>query len=256
MRTICCDRDGENIVFFSCPTSGCEDRQCADCHWEALSIGTRKKGSKCPACNTKAKAVCQIIARNGKAVADTPQLLDRHRKCAALKEVTAEAKKVYNKIADEILLKCSHCKLTRGVYDGNIALACDCGAAFCAICVIECADIHHHVRNHHGGRLKNDMNGESGTTRIKEIVQSHLRRIAKKSDELTQLVNNQFQNAGHFHDRITAHTSSRLTKQFLVDAKSELFKSTRPRTRAVESIDDMPAPLHSARIQVDINGQR
>ena len=29
-------------------------------HWEALSIGTRKNGSKCPACNTEAKDVCLI----------------------------------------------------------------------------------------------------------------------------------------------------------------------------------------------------
>ena len=69
------------------------------------------------------------------------------------------------------------------------------------------------------------MNGDSGTTMsgIKEIVQSHLSRIPKKADELTQLVNNQFQNTGpHYHERITARTSSRLTEEFLIDAKSEL----------------------------------
>lgn len=220
MRTVCCDRDMDNVFIFTCPTSGCVDHQCVDCLWKALSDGTRGDGRKCPACNTTKRAVCQIIA--SKAVADQHQLLARHSQCTALKEVTAEARKVYSKVAKDILLKCQHCKLERGIFDGNKILACQCGAGFCGICFIDCADIHQHVTHHHGARLENDLIRESGSTRIKGIVHSHLRRVAKTSDELTQRINNHLQNAGHLHDRIAAGTSSRLTRQFLVNAKGDL----------------------------------
>ncbi|KAI2498832.1 single-stranded DNA-dependent ATPase [Fragilaria crotonensis] len=157
-----------------------------------------------------------------KAAENKDKLLARHDQCKALKEVTAEARKVYKKIAEEVLLKCPHCKLERGAYDGTIALPCKCGAAFCAKCLINCADIHQHVKQHHGGPSATDMASASKMLRIEGIVRSHLRRIAKGSGELIQLVNNHLQNAGHLQNKIPVDTRSRLTQQFLVKATSDL----------------------------------
>lgn len=175
MCTICRERNGVNLVIFSCPTATCAYSVCVDCLRMAFMVGgASQNGGHCPSCNSAVKAVCPKLT--GKADANKDKLLAMHDQRATLKEVTAEARKVYNKIAEEVLLKCPHCKLERGVFDGNIALPCKCGAAFCAKCLINCPDIHQHVRQHHGGLSTNEVVSASSMLRIEGIVHSHLLR--------------------------------------------------------------------------------
>ena len=220
MCTICRERNSDNAVIFSCPKATCFYCVCVDCLRMALLVGTSQNGSHCPSCKSTVEAVCPKMT--GKAAPNKDEILARRHQCAALKEVTAEARKVYKRITEEVILKCPHCKLTRGAYDGSIAFPCNCGAAFCAKCSIECTDIHQHVRQHHGDISKKNIVPASSILRIDGIVRAHLRSIAKGSGELIQLVINHLQNAGHLQNKITADTRSRLMQQFLIEAKSDL----------------------------------
>lgn len=232
-----------------------------ECLRFAFSDGSSQNSSTCPSCK-KPTAVKVVEAACGtmavKAVENEMrstvefdvknQLLVKKQRCKDLKDINEEARRIFNRISEEVLLKCPRCKQAFHDYDGCNALACKCGAGFCAICLVDCeGDAHKHVAQNHGGLFNKEMFHKSNKERTQGTVDMHPRRIAGEPEELLQLVTNHIQKAGLVQSQVGRDTANMRVRQFLRDAKSNLATAVRnDRLSILSEPDRLRHPLTPA----------
>jgi hypothetical protein len=114
--------------------------------------------------------------------------------------VNDEAIRIFNGIAEAVLMKCPRCATPFCDYDGCNALTCskpDCGAAFCAVCLKDCGtDAHAHARQAHGNLFDKEAFEESRVRRERAIIDRAFSELSQESFELKQLVKNHVEKAG------------------------------------------------------------
>jgi uncharacterized C2H2 Zn-finger protein len=118
-------------------------------------------------------------------------------------EMNEEALRLFNRITEDLNLKCPRCKMAFHDYTGCNALTCAntaCNAKFCAICLKDCgSDAHAHVRQAHGNLFDRKMFESSREKRSKDIIDASLANLESsgKSFDLRQLLRNQLERTGH-----------------------------------------------------------
>ena len=239
MKGSICDvcGDVESKVIFSCE---CDYKLCADCIKFAFEDGTGKNSSTCPLCQKPGTAVKMVEAVVGlvgvKAVENelrstvefdvSSRLEARKVKSAELVAISEDARRIFNEIMEDMLLRCPKCRVAFDDYTECNALKCDCGCRFCSICLKDCgADAHVHVRAEHGNLFDKAMFETSKKEREEKIVKQWLDRLAP--EELKQLVKNHLEKAGVLVQQIDARTSQARIKSFLQEEKGSLQNAVR-----------------------------
>jgi hypothetical protein len=124
----------------------------------------------------------------------------KERARTELRDVNDEAIRIFNGIAEAVLMKCPRCATPFCDYDGCNALTCskpDCGAAFCAVCLKDCGtDAHAHARQAHGNLFDKEAFEESRVSRERAIIDRAFSELSQESFELKQLVKNHVEKAG------------------------------------------------------------
>lgn len=143
-----------------------------------------------------------------------------------------KARRLFNELAEKLLLKCPRCQAAFHDYDGCNALTCGvptCRAAFCAICLEDCGrDAHQHVRDIHGDRLfDKSAFKEQRNLRAQTHIDILKDKLSHESFELKQLVLNHIEKAKVGED--LGHNSDDSVKKatFLQKTKASLLLATR-----------------------------
>jgi len=208
--TIC--QDELSDVAFSCKKATCDYKMCISCVKDAFEDSSGVNSDKCPLCKSPAAmSMIESILGNGaiKAVERdmrtslefeyNAMLAKKEKGKKELKAVNEQARNLFNKLSDEVSMRCPRCKMVFYDYEGCNALKCGksgCGAAFCAICLEDCgSDAHPHVLKHHGNYFDRDQFEKSRTIRTSNMIQSFMNRIPDKPEELKLLLRNHIEKA-------------------------------------------------------------
>jgi hypothetical protein len=145
-----------------------------------------------------------------------------------LSEMNDEARVIFNKISEEVNLKCPRCQIVFHDYDGCNALTCsstECRAAFCAICLQDCgSDAHDHVRDHHEVLFDKNAFEESKRRRTKLIVESYMEELSARPFELKQLVQNYIDKA-ELLTFTSTNDDPRRSLRFIQETKASLLQT-------------------------------
>jgi len=264
---VCCDE--ESKVVFSCMTLACEYSMCAECIKFAFEDGTGENSARCPSCHKKGNAVKMVAAVVGsvavKAVENelrsfvefdvNTRLEIQKVRSVELGALSEKARRIFNEMMEEMILKCPKCNAAFLDYTGCNALYCRCGCKFCAICLQDCGgDAHPHVRANHGNLFDTAKFESSKRDREKSVVHEWRKRIDAEPDGLKQLIKNHLEKAGILVQEIDAKVAENRTNTFLREAKKSLIFALRadrlsllrdPSARIQRILDDDISPRFS-----------
>lgn len=253
--TICWD-DYEAVVFH-CTGLECEYKVCESCIRIALNDASGASVRNCPMCGvpTAVEMVETLCGKGGvreveRAVRSKVEFdvkLEHDRKERArteLRDVNEEAIRIFNGIAEAVLMKCPRCATPFRDYDGCNALTCskpDCGAAFCAVCLKDCGtDAHAHARQAHGNLFDKKAFEESRVSRERAIIDRAFSELSQESFDLKQLVKNHVEKAGLGIQKTNHDDGSRVTA-FVESSRRMLNQAVRTDRLSILSDPDCNA---------------
>jgi len=203
--------DENEKVIFECSNGCCDYKLCAPCIKESFKEADGTNSSTCLMCGTPTaikmiESACGIgaikaIERNVRYSVEfeyKEEMSKKQYSMSQLKEDKTRARKLFNELAELLLMKCPRCKNAFYDYDGCNALTCaSCAAGICAICLADCGnDAHEHVRNLHGDLFDKKMFLTAREKRESETVQMFLSDLQDESEELILMVKNHAEKAG------------------------------------------------------------
>ena len=251
--------DESKTVVFSCATKKCPYEMCADCVKLAFQDSSGSNARECPSCKTPiARRLVESVCGLG-AVKEVERELHarvefevtkrvteelQQRKDQA-KEATARARVLYQRLADELNMKCPRCNSVFHDYDGCNALTCwnsQCSAAICAICLEDCgSDAHDHVQRVHGDLFNKQAFENAKEKRERSTVASFLVSIEDESFETQELVKSAYEKASNKAHGGTANKAALAQGKvtaFLERARRSLYKAVRDDRKSLLSCDD------------------
>ena len=203
--------DENEKVIFECSNGCCDYKLCAPCIKESFKEVDGTNSSTCLMCGTPTaikmiESACGIgaikaIERDVRYTVEfeyKEEMSKKQYSMSQLKEDKSRARKLFNELAELLLMKCPRCKKAFYDYDGCNALTCvSCAAGICAICLADCEnDAHEHVRNLHGDLFDKKMFLTAREKRESETVQMFLSDLQDESEELRLMVKNHAEKAG------------------------------------------------------------
>ena len=147
-------------------------------------------------------------------------------------EMQMKARQIFNRITEDVNLKCPRCSAVFHDYDGCNALTCgvkSCNAAFCAICLQDCGDnAHPHVKEEHGDYFDKNAFTTSVINREKAIIDTHLESLVNEPADLVLMVKNHIEKAELGKQKGQSERSNpRKSEEFLSQAKRDLFQTVK-----------------------------
>jgi len=198
-----CLEDNVEIAF-SCLTKKCSYEICAPCVKLAFEDASGENCRLCPICKTPtARRMVESICGKG-AVREVERALrsrveqevqqenlkkDRGRELMSSYE--DRARKLFLELSDLLNTKCPRCGVVFDDYDGCNALYCrnsECGAKFCAVCLLDCGgDAHPHARKH-GNLFDKSLFQDAKAEREQATISSFLREHGHEPFEVKELL--------------------------------------------------------------------
>lgn len=246
--TVCMD-NLETDRSFQCWSEACEYKLCQPCVRRAFEDLSGSDSKHCPLCKSPmARAVLETIVGRGAVQAVEDQLrpklefdmqaeLERREK--RKEDMTTHKDKalvLFNDLCEQLNMKCPRCNTVFYDYDGYNALRCgsgDCGAAFCAICLLDCGqDAHVHARSH-GDLFERSLFENARKIREAGIISSFMGEIERsESFDVQQLVKNMHHATfAAVSDRVIS--SKHRASAFLQRAKNQLQTVIRNDRRSI-----------------------
>ena len=240
--SICCD-EGEEVLFF-CSKVTCEYQLCGLCIKDAFKDSSGSNSTYCQFCKTPSAldmisavigtGAIKAVEKNVRSDIEFELKVKMEKKEAQKRELSGmndEARVIFNKLSDEVNLKCPRCQMAFHDYDGCNALQCsstECRAAFCAICLEDCgSDAHDHVRSHHGDLFDKKAFEESKRQRTKVVVESCMEELSHRPFELKQLVQNHIDKAELLKNSTSISDGPWRSLRFIEETRASLLQTIR-----------------------------
>ncbi|GFH53878.1 hypothetical protein CTEN210_10354 [Chaetoceros tenuissimus] len=243
----CCSicLDEEESLTFKCSSISCKYQLCTTCIKHAFNDHSGTNASNCHFCGSpSAMAMISSLCGEGAIKAVEQKLrssleFEYNEKLAKKKDNERlantrqiKARQIFNRITEDINLKCPRCSTVFHDYDGCNALKCrvdSCNAAFCAICLHDCGDnAHPHVREKHGNVFDKKAFTSSVIKREKAIIDKHLESLVNEPSDLVLMVKNHIEKAELGKQKGQSKNSDRTkSEKFLSRAKRDLFQTVK-----------------------------
>ena len=237
--------DEQESLTFKCSSISCKYQLCTPCIKYAFNDRSGANSSNCQLCGIpSAMAMISSLCGEGAIKAVEQKLrtsleFEYNEKLAKKKdnerlanEMQMKARQIFNRITEDVNLKCPRCSAVFHDYDGCNALTCgvkSCNAAFCAICLQDCGDnAHPHVKEEHGDYFDKNAFTTSVINREKAIIDTHLESLVNEPADLVLMVKNHIEKAELGKQKGQSERSNpRKSEEFLSQAKRDLFQTVK-----------------------------
>jgi phosphoribosyl-ATP pyrophosphohydrolase len=241
---ICYD-DLEQDFIYSCPTYECKYKICTPCIKRSFQDASGQSFKNCPECKVSmARNLLESIVGKG-AINEVEEELrakiefdvqsqakKREMKIEDMKQHKTKAVALFNKLSEQLNMKCPRCKQVFFDYDGCNALRCgnsECRAAFCAVCLIDCKDdAHSHINQAHGNVFDKNAFESARKEREAVTVKTFFEDVMKNEPfEVAQMVKNMHNKSQPSSDTTSAFDSRRKAEKFVDEARRQLMNAVR-----------------------------